>query len=87
MLLTGIFPLRFLLNLILSVMLFSSMDLSFGQQMEGGAPFFNDSGSVTLPPESIEEMQEAMPELNLFPPQNPSQMLPEPGDPLEGPDL
>lgn len=77
--------LNLLFNLVLSVLLFGSMDLSFSQQIEGGAPFFNDSGSSALPPESAEELQESMPELQFFPPQNPAQALPPLGEPLGAP--
>jgi hypothetical protein len=77
--------LNLLFNLLLSVLLLGSMDLSFSHQIEGGAPFFNDSGSSILSPESTEELQESMPELHLFPPQNPSQALPPLGEPLGSP--
>ncbi len=87
MLLPRALRLNLLFNLMLSLLLLGSMDLSFGQQMEGGAPFFNDSGSSPLSPESTEELQESMPELQLFPPQNPSQALPPLGEPLGSPEL
>ncbi len=77
--------LNLLLNLLLSVLLLGTMDLSFSQQIEGGAPFFNDFGSSALHPERTEELQESMPELQLFPPQNPSQALPPLGEPLGSP--
>ncbi len=79
--------LRWLFHLALSIVLMGSMDLSFGQQVEGGVPFFNDSGSLTLPPESTQELQESMPELKLFPPQNPPQMLPELGTSIDSPEI
>lgn len=77
--------LNLLFSLMVSIFLLGSMDLSFGQQIEGGAPFLNDSCSLTLPPESTEELQESMPELQLFPPQNPSQALPSLGEVLGSP--
>jgi hypothetical protein len=79
--------LSWLFHLALTVVLMGSMDLSFGQQVEGGAPFFNDSGSLTLPPESTEELQESMPELKLFPSPDPPQMLPELGTSLDSPEI
>jgi hypothetical protein len=79
--------LRLLFHLVLGFLLVGSMDLALGQQLEGDAPFSNDSGSLDLPPQSTEEMQESMPELQLFPPQNPSQLQPLPGDALGSPDL
>jgi hypothetical protein len=39
--------LNLLFSPMLSVLLIGSMDLSFGEQMEEGAPFLNDSGSST----------------------------------------
>lgn len=77
--------LNLLFNLLLSFLLLESMDLGIGQQIEGGAPFFNDSSSSTMTPESTEKLQESMPELQLFPPQNPSQALPPLGEPLGSP--
>ncbi len=40
-------PLNLLFSHMLNVLLFGPMVLSFGEQMEGGAPFLNDSGSST----------------------------------------
>ncbi|CAK6687325.1 hypothetical protein VB734_11740 [Synechococcus sp. BA-124 BA4] len=80
-------PLQWLVNLVFTALLIGALDLNFGQQAEGGAPFFNDSGSLTLPPDSIEELQESMPELELFPPQDQSQAMPQLGDPLGSPEI
>lgn len=85
--LTRFRPLKWLVNLAFSALLIGALNLSFGQQAEGGAPFFNDSGSLTLPPDSIEELQESMPELELFPPQDQSQAMPQLGDPLGSPEI
>jgi hypothetical protein len=81
--LIGVRPLRWLFTLVFSVLLIGSMDLSIDQQTEGGAPFFNNSGSLNLPSESIVEMQESMPELMPFRAKDPSQILPPLGNPLE----
>ncbi len=45
----------------------ASVGLSFGQELNGGVPFFNDAGKLTLPEQSVEELQESMPELGDFP--------------------
>ncbi len=87
MAIAGIRRLRWLFHLALTVVLMGSMDLSFGQQVDGGAPFFNDSGSLTLPPESNEELQESMPELQMFPSQDPPQMMPDLGSSLDSPEI
>ncbi|KEF40800.1 MAG: hypothetical protein ER33_14995 [Cyanobium sp. CACIAM 14] len=78
---------RWLVPMVLWALLMGSMDLSIAQQTDGEVPFFNDSGSLTLPPNSDVEMDEAMPELQLFPPQNPGPNLPQVGEPLGSPDL
>jgi len=85
--LAGLRSLRWVIRIALVFVLMGSMDLSFGEQADGGAPFFNDSGSLTLPPQSTEEMQESMPELNMFPPQAPPDMLPGLGNQLEAPEF
>ena len=46
--------------------LLAAADLSFGEQATGGVPFFNDEGELTLPRESLEELEESMPELEVF---------------------
>lgn len=79
--------LRWLPHLVLIVLLMGSMDLSIAQQTDGEAPFFNDSGSLSLPPDNTVEMQEAMPELQLFPSSNSDQDLPQLGGPLDAPGL
>lgn len=85
--LTRVGPLKWLVKVVFGVLLIGSLNLSLTQQTEGGAPFFNDSGSLTLPPDSIEELQESMPELEVLPPQDQSQAMPQLGDPLGSPEF
>jgi hypothetical protein len=63
------------------------MDLSIAQQTDGEAPFFNDSGSLSLPSDNTVEMQEAMPETLLFPTQHPDHSTPQLGSPLDSPGI
>jgi hypothetical protein len=79
--------LKWLFHLALTLVLLGSTDLSFGQQVDGEVPFFNDSGSLTLPQQSNEELQESMPELQMFPSQDPPQMMPDLGASLDSPEL
>lgn len=64
-----------------------SMDASIAQPTDGEVPFFNDSGSLSLPSENTVEMQEAMPELQLFPSSDSDQNLPQLGGPLDSPGI
>ena len=73
-------------NLLFCLLLFGAIDLSLGEQTEG-IPFFNDSGELTLPRESLQELQESMPELKEFPLPSRLQILPQPGTSLDTPDL
>lgn len=78
-------PFMAALNLLLCFVLLAAIDLSLGEQTEG-IPFFNDSGELTLPRESVEELQESMPELEVFPLPNRASLLPKLGaspDPLD----
>lgn len=49
----------------LSLLLLAEVPLSFGEEADG-VPFFNDEGKLTLPRESQAELEEAMPEAQLF---------------------
>ena len=57
---------------VLLLLLATSVDLSFGQETGGNIPFFNDEGALTLPRESVEELEESMPELEVFRPSEPA---------------
>lgn len=63
---------------LLCILLIAAVDLNLGEQTEG-IPFFNDSGQLTLPRESLEELQESMPELKMFPLPNRASLLPQLG--------
>lgn len=80
-------PLRWLLNLALCLLLIGLTDLGLARQKDADGSFATDSDALTLPPANSDEMQEAMPELQLFQPQDPSLMLPQLGDPLGSPGL
>lgn len=57
---------RFLASACLLPLLIASVDLSLGQEATGEVPFFNDEGKLTLPRDSEEELEESMPEIQLF---------------------
>ena len=50
----------------LTVQLLADFNPSFADQTSGGLPFFRDDGELTLPAQSQAEMEESMPELQLF---------------------
>ncbi|MFN9624002.1 MAG: hypothetical protein ACK587_14415 [Cyanobacteriota bacterium] len=58
-------PPRALPSAVLSLLLLASVNLSVGEETEG-VPFFNDQGQLTLPRESVAELEEAIPETRLF---------------------
>jgi hypothetical protein len=74
---TGIRLFMAMCNLVLCLLLIGAIDLSLGEQTEGIA-FFNDSGQLTLPSDSLEELQESMPELKEFPLPSQQEPLPQP---------
>jgi hypothetical protein len=57
--------LRALTTALFSLLLLASVNLSLREETEG-VPFFNDQGQLTLPRESVAELEEAMPETRLF---------------------
>jgi hypothetical protein len=57
--------LRALASAVCGLLLLASLNLSLGEETEG-VPFFNDQGQLTLPRESVAELEEAIPETRLF---------------------
>ncbi len=57
--------LRALTSAVFGLLLLASVNLSLGEETEG-VPFFNDQGQLTLPRESVAELEEAIPETRLF---------------------
>jgi len=65
-----------LCGLLLGSLLLGSLPLSLGEETEG-VPFFNDADQLTLPGESVAELEEAMPETRLFRRRSPAIRAPE----------
>jgi len=79
-------PFMVVLNLLLCIFLIGAVDISLGEQTEG-IPYFNDAGELSLPLESVAELQESMPELQLFPLLSAPKFLPELGSASDSFDL
>jgi hypothetical protein len=75
--------LRALTSALVSLLLLASANLSLGEETEG-VPFFNDQGQLTLPRESVAELEEAMPETRFFQ-GSPAATAPDLADLLPGP--
>ena len=54
------------------VYLLADFNPSFAEQTSGGLPFFRDDGELTLPPQSNAELEQSMPEVQAFLPNQPS---------------
>jgi hypothetical protein len=78
---------RRLVSLLLCTLLMGSIQLGVVSASALESPFFRESASPSPQPDSDAEMDEAMPELELFPSRDPNQDLPSMGDPLAAPDL
>ncbi|MFM9047140.1 MAG: hypothetical protein ACKOOH_05710 [Cyanobium sp.] len=53
------------------VQLFADFNPSFEEQVSGNLPFFRDDGELTLPLESNAELEQSMPELQIYRPSLP----------------
>ncbi len=56
---------RVLTTSVLCLLVLATVPLNLGEEA-GGIPFFNDDGALSLPRQSQAELEESMPELELF---------------------
>lgn len=54
----------------------AAVDLSLGQETGANSSFFIDEGVLTLPWDRLEELEESMPELEVFRPREPAFQAP-----------
>ncbi|MCP9916326.1 hypothetical protein [Cyanobium sp. ATX 6F1] len=74
-------------HLVISLLLIASLDLSPDQLLAGDLSPSDGTGGLDLPPAANEELQESMPELQMFPSQEPAPFLPPLGDSPDAPQI